>query len=191
MGISGQPAISSTYSTISKTDSYGPYSPGTTSISLIAMSSCVSEAQMTNPGKCPAGGNSSCTKQASFFVSISIKCDAQSNTATSCTNFADSFNTDIPLNDPNLGKYISIAVSYNTNICDTTGASSSNYLGAYYPNSPTGTIKILPIANLNDGQVISVQLKGVDLLLGNDTTKAITLNGTYAGKIITQKACTK
>lgn len=190
MGISGQPAIASSYALVTRSPSYGPYSPASSSVFLSASSVCLSENQFTNPGKCQTGSNTTCQKSSTFSINISIKCDSESDTANACTNFANYFDTDIALDDANLGRLISISASYNTNTCDTTGASSTNYLGGYYPNSPQGKVRISAIQNLSGGQVITVKLIGVQLLVGNDPNKGITLDGTYAGKIITQNSCT-
>ena len=123
-----------------------------------------------------------------FTVNINVKCDSASDTATSCTNFANRFDTDIALDDPDVGNLVSVFASFSTNICDT--AASTNYLGGYYPNTPKGKFRIIATPNINSGTVFSVKLIGVELLVGNDTTRAITLDGTYAAKIVTIRACT-
>jgi hypothetical protein len=188
-GISGQPAISSTFATKSTYAGAPPYVAASTTISISASSSCISENSLTNPGKCPTQTtNPTCTRQSYFSVNISVKCDSESDTATSCTNFANNFDQEISLDDPTLGNLVSVSASFSTNICDT--GASVNYLGGYYPNTPKGKFKIVATPNINSGTVFTVKLIGVELLAGNDTTKAVTLDGTYAAKIVTIKACT-
>lgn len=190
MGISGQPDIKTSYAIITTYAGMPPYVPASTSVYLSATSSCLTESNFTNPGKCQTGGNTTCTKASNFSIGISVKCDSASATATSCSNFADNFDKEISLDDPDLGKLVSINASYSSNICDTTGASTATYIGGYYPNTPVGKFKITATQSIADGQVFTVKLIGVELLVGNDTTKKITLDGTYSAKIITQKACT-
>ncbi|MBY0453104.1 MAG: hypothetical protein K2P92_08715, partial [Bdellovibrionaceae bacterium] len=121
-------------------------------------------------------------------VNISVKCDAESGTATSCNSFAGHFDEEISLDDTALGGLVSVSASFSPNICDT--ASFVNYVGGYYPNTPKGKFKILATPNINDGTVFTVKLIGVELLVGNDPSKVVTLDGTYAAKIVTVQACT-
>ena len=193
MGISGQPPIASTYATIFTYAGIPEFSvPGSTSVTISADSGCVSESSLTNPGRCPAPGNGpvpACSRQQYFSVSITVKCDSASGSATSCTNFANRFDTDIEFDDPDLGNLVSVSAYYSTNICDQAAAKPLSQ--AFFPNTTKkGKFRIVAAPNINGGSVFTVKLIGAELLVGNDPTKVVTLDGTYAGKIITIRSCT-
>lgn len=189
VGLAGQPAIQTSYASVTHQAAIGSLPPST-SVSVIATSVCATKAAFTNPGKCK-DTSGQCQKDKMFMVSINLKCDSQSNTATACPNFDDKLNQEIALSDAAFGPYITISVINNTDTCDSSGASQALYMPQLFGAPKVGKVRITKLDGLADGRILSVDLIGVELLKGGtDTGNKLTINGTYAGEVVTTKACT-
>jgi hypothetical protein len=184
MGITDTPTIKSSVAFITRSESQGQYVPATTTVSISSMSECLSRA-MVSSTTC-ASPTPACSARKLLQVSVNIVCDNASKDATTCKTMENNLNSEIDLKTSNVSQHISIAVVNSSNICQSTAATS--YALNYQDKK--GKIKILKSPTLANGGVFSVQLIGVELIKnGLDAADKITVDGTYAGEIVTQPSC--
>ncbi len=184
MGMTDIPAIKSSIATITRSESQGQFVPAKTVVAVSSASECISRA-MVSSSTCSTP-SSSCSARKYLQVSVIVTCDDASKDATTCKTMANSLNTEIDLKTSNLSQHIMVAVTSSSNVCQSSAATSY----ALNFQDKKGKVKILKSPTLANGGVFSVQLIGVELIKnGTVTTDKITVDGTYAGEIVTQPNC--
>ena len=188
MGITGQPAIQSSFSMVMRQEAMGQFVPASTSITTSAIAECARKKDFEGTNSCPKDPRPACESKKSFSISITLKCDGSSKDAAECTNFKDKVDTEIALSDATLGNFISIAATNIGDTCDQ--ATMTTYMPLLFGGPKVGKIKITKHEGLADGKTFTVKLIGVELVKGGtDTTKKITVDGTYAGEIVPMPKC--
>ena len=182
MGIAGLPMIQTSYATVAHTAAINAFVPGSTSLTLMSLSQCITRSNLTNPNCSSTSTNNSCTSTPSFTIIVSIKCSSTSDSATNCSDFSVGQEIDLA---QDTGFKVSVSASYSPDICRND---NRTYTGAMYPNTRVGKVKIVKDEGLVNGKEFSVDLIGVELVKLGGTEK-ITVDGRFTGEIITPVTC--
>lgn len=133
---------------------------------------------------CPA--SSACTDtSANSSLSITVLC-ATSASANTCV-FTEGETYDLA--NPIVRSAVSISYSHTSNQCDLS--TNTSYSFPFYPDVPSGTVKVTKYKFAKLGEEFEVQLTNVAMkkLTGPGTVTNITLSGTFGGTIVAPNKC--
>ncbi|MGE3756737.1 MAG: DUF4214 domain-containing protein [Pseudobdellovibrionaceae bacterium] len=191
--ITDQPAFSSSYAIASRTNMEA-YNIKSTSISMQLTSQCLDTSVLTREPVCkqcnPDEENCDvqCVSKKTLMVSVTLKCDSTSDTATHCSELHEGDVLDLSV-AADLQKATVVVMSNQ----DTCAQDKSDTNMPPFTGGASGKVKITKLSKVEDGTLVAVDLQNVKLDRGTTGAKlgpeSLTVNGAFETKIISIPTC--